>query len=187
MTFTPSSFTSWPAIILASTALAVTRRNVMHAIVYLVLSFFGTALLFYLLGAPVAGGPGGHHLRRGHHGAVSVHRHDAGDRAVPETPRGAYLRQWLPAAGPGGRVPGASPSVLLLVGSGAGAPLPLAMASPLAFGRFLFRTLLVRGGNRLVSAVCGPGGGLYLGRREGQDGRACSAWSATDCVLTATC
>ena len=39
-------------IILVSTALAVTRRNLMHAIVYLVLSFFGTALLFYLLGAP---------------------------------------------------------------------------------------------------------------------------------------
>ena len=39
-------------IILAATALAVTRRNLMHAIVYLVLSFFGTALLFYLLGAP---------------------------------------------------------------------------------------------------------------------------------------
>ncbi len=40
------------AVILGATALAVTRRNVMHAIVYLVLSFFGTALLFYLLGAP---------------------------------------------------------------------------------------------------------------------------------------
>ena len=40
------------AVIVGATALAITRRNVMHAIVYLVLSFFGTALLFYLLGAP---------------------------------------------------------------------------------------------------------------------------------------
>ena len=40
------------AVIVAATALAITRRNVMHAIVYLVLSFIGTALLFYLLGAP---------------------------------------------------------------------------------------------------------------------------------------
>lgn len=41
------------AQILAATGLAVTRRNVVHAIIYLVLSFFGTALLFYLFGAPL--------------------------------------------------------------------------------------------------------------------------------------
>ena len=40
-------------IILAATALAITSRNVMHAIVYLVVSFFGVAPLFYLLGAPL--------------------------------------------------------------------------------------------------------------------------------------
>jgi NADH-quinone oxidoreductase subunit J len=40
-------------VILASTALAITRRNLVHAVVYLVLSFFGSALLFYLLGAPL--------------------------------------------------------------------------------------------------------------------------------------
>lgn len=41
------------AQILAATALAVTRRNLVHSIIYLVLSFFGTALLFYLFGAPL--------------------------------------------------------------------------------------------------------------------------------------
>jgi NADH-quinone oxidoreductase subunit J len=40
-------------IILAATGLAITRRNPMHAIVYLVVSFFGMAPLFYLLGAPL--------------------------------------------------------------------------------------------------------------------------------------
>ena len=40
------------AIVLAATALAVTSRNVMHAIVYVVVSFFAMAPLFYLLGAP---------------------------------------------------------------------------------------------------------------------------------------
>ena len=40
-------------IILAATGLAITSRNVMHAIVYLVVSFFGMAPLFYLLGAPM--------------------------------------------------------------------------------------------------------------------------------------
>jgi NADH-quinone oxidoreductase subunit J len=39
-------------LIIASTALAVTRRNMVHAVLYLVISFFGTAMLFYLLGAP---------------------------------------------------------------------------------------------------------------------------------------
>ena len=38
---------------LAATAIAVTRRHMVHAVLYLVLSFFGTALLFYLLGAPL--------------------------------------------------------------------------------------------------------------------------------------
>ena len=39
-------------LIVAATAMAVTRRNMVHAVLYLVLSFFGTAMLFYLLGAP---------------------------------------------------------------------------------------------------------------------------------------
>ncbi len=41
------------AVIIASTAMAVTRRNMVHAVVYLIFSFFGTALLFYLFGAPL--------------------------------------------------------------------------------------------------------------------------------------
>ena len=40
-------------VILLSTGMAITRRNLAHAVVYLVISFFGTALLFYLLGAPL--------------------------------------------------------------------------------------------------------------------------------------
>jgi NADH-quinone oxidoreductase subunit J len=41
------------AVILAATGMAVSRRNLVHAVVYLVISFFGSALLFYLLGAPL--------------------------------------------------------------------------------------------------------------------------------------
>ncbi len=40
------------ALILCATTAAVTRRNMVYAVIYLVLSFFGTAMLFYLLGAP---------------------------------------------------------------------------------------------------------------------------------------
>lgn len=40
------------AIVVVSTGLAITRKNQVHAVVFLVISFFGTALLFFLLGAP---------------------------------------------------------------------------------------------------------------------------------------
>ena len=46
-------FYTLAAIILLSTLMAITRRNTVHAVVYLVFSFFGTAVLFYLLGAPL--------------------------------------------------------------------------------------------------------------------------------------
>jgi NADH-quinone oxidoreductase subunit J len=36
----------------AATVLAVTRQNLIHAVVYLTASFFATAALFYFLGAP---------------------------------------------------------------------------------------------------------------------------------------
>jgi NADH-quinone oxidoreductase subunit J len=39
-------------IIVAATGLAVTRRNPIHSVVCLTISFLGTAMLFYLLGAP---------------------------------------------------------------------------------------------------------------------------------------
>jgi NADH-quinone oxidoreductase subunit J len=41
------------ATVVAATAIAITRRNLVHAVVYLIISFFGTAMLFYLLGAPL--------------------------------------------------------------------------------------------------------------------------------------
>ena len=41
------------AIILVTTGLAITRRNLVHAVVYLVFSFFGSAMIFYLFGAPL--------------------------------------------------------------------------------------------------------------------------------------
>ena len=40
-------------IVLSATVMAITRRNLVHAVVYLVISFFGSALLFYLFGAPI--------------------------------------------------------------------------------------------------------------------------------------
>jgi len=40
-------------IMLAATLLCITRRNPVHAVIYLVVGFFALALMFYLLGAPL--------------------------------------------------------------------------------------------------------------------------------------
>ena len=39
-------------LILVTTGMAITRRDMVHAVVYLIFSFFGSAMLFYLFGAP---------------------------------------------------------------------------------------------------------------------------------------
>jgi len=52
MTLYGTIFYILAVLILTSTAIAVTRRNLVHAVIYLVVSFFGTAMLFYLFGAP---------------------------------------------------------------------------------------------------------------------------------------
>jgi NADH-quinone oxidoreductase subunit J len=41
------------ALILAATAMTITSRSLVHGVVSLVVSFLGTAMLFYLLGAPM--------------------------------------------------------------------------------------------------------------------------------------
>ena len=149
------------AVILVSTALAVTRRNLMHAIVYLVLSFFGTALLFYLLGAPFL--------------AVLEVIIYAGAIMVlflfivmmlevraSEEPIGAYLLRWLPAAVLGAlslaaacRVDHVQVRQQPAAAAGHGvAPGIRPVSVP---------EVLVFGGDRLLSALCGPGGGLLSG------------------------
>lgn len=41
------------AAVIGATAIAITRKNLVHAVVFLIISFFGTAMLFYLFGAPL--------------------------------------------------------------------------------------------------------------------------------------
>ncbi len=151
------------AVTLGSTALAVTRRNVMHAIIYLVLSFFGTALLFFLLGAPFLA-------------ALEVIIYAGAIMVLflfivmmleirpAEQPWGSYLRQWLPAVVLGALSLAAL--VLIILESGGDPSLPLAAAAPREFGRFLFQkywfAVEIVSFLLLVALV----GALYLGRRE---------------------
>jgi NADH-quinone oxidoreductase subunit J len=156
------------AVIVTATALAITRRHLMHAIVYLVLSFIATALLFYLLGAPSL--------------AVLEVVIYAGAIMVlflfivmileikpEEKTRGALLRQWLPALALSGVCLIVLVVFLLLSASGGG-PLPLVTAPPLAFGRFLFRKYWL--GVEIASFLLFVAlvGALYLGRSDGNPG-----------------
>ena len=152
------------AVIVAATALAITRRNVMHAIVYLALSFIGTALLFYLLGAPFL--------------AVLEVVIYAGAIMVlflfivmmleikpDEKTLWPFFKQWFPALGLAG-ISGLVMFVFLLLAPGGGQVLPLATASPLAFGRFVFQKYWL--GVEIASFLLfvALAGGLYLGRSE---------------------
>jgi NADH-quinone oxidoreductase subunit J len=156
------------AVIVAATALAITRRNVMHAIVCLALSFIATALLFYLLGAPFL--------------AVLEVVIYAGAIMVlflfivmmleikpDEKTLGPMRRQWWPALALCG-VCLIVMVVFLLLAAGGPGPLPLVTAPPLAFGRFLFQKYWL--GVEIASFLLfvALAGALYLGRSDGTTG-----------------
>jgi NADH-quinone oxidoreductase subunit J len=152
------------AVIVAATALAVTRRNIMHAIVCLALSFIATALLFYLLGAPFL--------------AVLEVVIYAGAIMVlflfivmmlEIKPEDRTLmppwRQWWPVLGLG-VICLLVLGVFLALAAGGSGPLPLVTAAPLAFGRFLFQKYWL--GVEIASFLLFVAlvGALYLGRSD---------------------
>jgi NADH-quinone oxidoreductase subunit J len=155
------------ALILVTTGLAITRRNLVHAVVYLVLSFFGSAMLFYLLGAPVLAA-----LEVIiYAGAIMIlflfiiMMLKGGGREEKMFP----LRQWLPAVGLGFIYVAAS-ALIALTDSGTRIDLQTAMASPRTFGQYIFQqhwlsieivSLLL-----LIALV----GVLYLGMSKGKGG-----------------
>ncbi len=124
------------ALIIISTGIAITRRNMVHVVVYLVFSFFGTAMLFYLFGAPLL--------------AVLQIIIYAGAIMVlflfiimmlkVETPETSMfpLSQWVPAAA---LCAACVVLGLLLLNSEPklGKPLETAIATPSDFGYYLFK------------------------------------------------
>lgn len=150
-------------VTVAATVLAITRSNLVHAVVYLVVSFFGTAMLFYLLGAPFVA------LLEViiYAGAIMVlflfiimmlRPEEAGEN-------GGALRRWLPALVLAGVALG-SLILLIIAAPGSATLLTAAAASPLEFGRALYQrhwfAVEVASFLLLVALV----GALYLGRRE---------------------
>src|SRR3990172_4822301 len=53
MTLYAAIFYLLSAVTVLATAIAITRRQPVHAVLYLIVAFLGTAALFFLLGAPL--------------------------------------------------------------------------------------------------------------------------------------
>jgi NADH-quinone oxidoreductase subunit J len=123
--------------IIASTGMAVTRKNLVHVVLYLVIGFFGSALLFYLLGAPLLAA-----LEViVYAGAIMILflfiimmlRMEAPDARI------FHPGQWLPALVIGG-VFLASLTYLLVTDAPVSRELTLATVSPEELGHYLFRS-----------------------------------------------
>ena len=124
------------ALILVSTGLAITRRNLVHAVVYLVISFFGSAMLFYLLGAPLLAA-----LEVIiYAGAIMVLFIFIIMMLKVEAFEEQFfpIRQWIPAAGM--CLAFIVAGTLIIMGDPESRiPLKAAVAEPVFFGHYLFR------------------------------------------------
>ncbi|MEJ2659729.1 MAG: NADH-quinone oxidoreductase subunit J [Desulfobacteraceae bacterium] len=150
------------ALILGATVAAVTRRNMVYAVIYLVLSFFGTAMLFYLLGAPFLAALeviiyAGAIMVLFLFIIMMIHTEEKPGTFFPS-------RQLLPALALGGVYLAA---FAILVGADAAAwrPLVAAQALPGRFGAYLFENhwLSIEIASALLLAALI--GALVLGRR----------------------
>ena len=150
-------------IVLLSTLLAIIQRQVIHAVVYLIVSFFATGLLFYLLGAPFLAA-----LEVIiYAGAIMVLflfivmtvRTESNEDAKGE------IYQWLPAV--------VLAAISFFVGGilifeipGSKISLNTGMATPSAFGQFVFKTYWFPVEIASFLLLIGLVGALYLGRRD---------------------
>jgi NADH-quinone oxidoreductase subunit J len=154
------------ALIVGTTALAITRRNLVHAVVYLIFSFLGSAMLFYLFGAPLLAA-----LEVIiYAGAIMVLFLMIIMMVKVESPveRMYPLSQWLPAAGFG--------LIYLTVGAlmvfatpGSEITLEMALATPKEFALYVFRrhwlSIEVVSLLLLVALI----GAFHLGKRKGRN------------------
>jgi NADH-quinone oxidoreductase subunit J len=155
--------------IVIATGIAVTRRNLVHAVVYLTLSFLGTALLFYLLGAPLLA-------------ALEVIIYAGAIMVLflfiimtfslepSQTTAQSRLRRWMPAVTLGG-VALAATLILVISDPENLGILNLTAASPQEFGVFLFKNhwLAVEIVSFLLFVALA--GALYLGRQESKESK----------------
>lgn len=155
-------------VILVATGLAITRRQLVHAVVYLIISFFGSAMLYYLFGAPLLA-------------ALEIIIYAGAImvlflfiimmmRVEPSALRRPSLRHWLPALGLG-LVYLAVAALVVTADPGSQTILETALVKPRALGRFLFQrywlSIEIISFLLLIALI----GALYLGKAFLEDGR----------------
>ena len=156
-------------VLLVSTGLAVTSRRLVHVVIYLVVSFFDTALLFYLLGAPFLA-------------ALEVIIYAGAimvmflfmimtlrlEEEREEEKRGTFLRSWI---GPVllGFVSLVLLAVFIRVGPDHRITLEPAMASPKEFGAYIFQEFWFPVEIASLLLFVALVGALYLGRSKRRD------------------
>jgi NADH-quinone oxidoreductase subunit J len=153
-------------VILLSTGLAITRQNLVHAIVYLIISFFGSAMLYYLFGAPLLA-------------ALEIIIYAGAImvlflfiimmlRVDPSTLRRPSLRHWLPA-GVLGLIYVVIAILVVTQDPGSQTILEASLAKPRVFGQFLFQkywlSVEIISFLLLIALV----GALYLGKAFAKD------------------
>jgi NADH-quinone oxidoreductase subunit J len=151
-------------ITIISTVLAITRRLLVHAVVYLIISFLSTGLLFYLLGAPFLA-------------ALEVIIYAGAIMVLflfivmtliveqREQKRLENFRQWIPAIVLGA-ISFLAAGVLIFEVPGSRETLSAAMTTPTAFGQFIFQNYWFPVEIVSFLLLIGLVGTLYLGRRE---------------------
>jgi NADH-quinone oxidoreductase subunit J len=154
------------AATVAATVVAITRRNLVHAVVYLILSFFGTAMLFYLFGAPFLAALeviiyAGAIMVLFLFVVMMIRGESSEELMFPPA-------QWLPAAVLGS-VYVVVASLLIFATPGSEVPLKMLLASPGEFALYVFQkhwfSIEVVSLLLLIALV----GTLYLGKGKGKN------------------
>ena len=147
---------------LAATLMAVTRRELVHAVVYLVLSFFSLALIFFMMGAPLVA-------------AIEVIVYAGAIMVLflfivmmietSARPKGSRVAAWGPAALICAAIL-AGALALLFSAPGASMPAERFLVSPRAFGTALFGPFALAVEAASLMLLFAMVGALYLGRRD---------------------
>lgn len=152
-------------LILVTAALAITPRNPVHAVVYLILSFLGSAMLFYLFGAPFLAAL----MVIIYAGAIMVLFLFVIMMVKPgaeEENRMAW-RQWGPAIILALCYFGLA-LILVFTDPRSRIPLKTAMASPIALGRFVFERYWFSVEIISLVLLIGLMAAVQLGRQRGK-------------------
>ena len=121
------------AVMVVATAMAITRKHPVHAVLYLIVAFLGTAALFFLLGAPLLAA----FVVIIYAGAIMVLILFVITLFQPSPPKIRGLLEWQPATLLGVIFLAVAVS-MVFKDPGSRIVLQVAVVQPRDFGRFLF-------------------------------------------------